>query len=410
MHHALCDGHCFLSIIKDMRYTVLQVITRLANGGAEESVMDCIIELAKRGVYCDLAVGKEFVPNTLEKFPLPKECTIHRIPHLVRRVSPVNDLLALRELRALITNKDYTIVHTHTSKAGILGRLAAHRARAPIVVGSIHGISFPRSAGLLRHAYQYLEKRTARISDALVCVGEDLKAIYTQAGIGDAARYEVIYTGMNLDAFHAVHGASAEARIKARERLSLPQDLNTTVLANIGRLQGSKNQRALIAMLPKILKQCPSVHVVLIGDGPEEQRLKSYARDLGLLQHVSFAGYVQNIWDVMSACDMHCFTSLNEGLPRVLVQTAAAGIANISYDVEGAAEIIVDGRSGYIVPTGDEADFVERVRQLVENPRLRAQFGKAGMRIADERWSLAKLGNETQALYEKLLRQKGMLE
>lgn len=396
-----------------MQYTVLHVITRLTNGGAEESVMDTIIEIAKQGVYCDLAIGRELVSNTLEKFPLPEKCTIHRIPHLVRKVSPVYDMRALKELRTLIEKQNYTIVHTHTSKAGILGRFAARCVLAPIVVGSIHGISFPRSAGLMRHVYKYLEKRAAQLSDALVYVGEDIKSIYIQAGIGDAKHYEVIYTGMNLDAFRAVHAAPTEERVKARRRLSLPEDLNTIVLANIGRLQRSKNQRALISMLPKIVQACSSVHVVFIGDGPEEKKLKKHAHSLGMQSYITFAGYVQNIWEVMSACDIHCFMSRRnkgcEGLPRVLVQTSAAGIANISYDAEGVSEIITDGVNGYVIPSHDEKTFVEKMVQLIRNKKIRAQFGKVGTRIADERWSLTKLGTDTKALYEKLLQQKGML-
>ncbi len=395
-----------------MRYTVLHIVTRLANGGAEESVMDTVIELAKRGVRCDLAIGQELILSTLEKFPLPKECTIHRIPHLVRKVSPVDDIRGLKELQTLITKQNYTIVHTHTSKAGILGRFAAQHAATPIIIGSIHGISFPHSAGLLRYGYKYLENRAAKLSDALVCVGEDIKNIYIQAGIGEAKQYEVIYTGMNLDVFRAVHGASTEERIKARKRLSLPEELNTIVLASIGRLQRSKNQHALITMLPKIIRACPSVHVVFLGDGPEEQKLKKYAQSLHMHPYITFAGYVQNIWDVMSACDIHCFMSQRnkgcEGLPRVLVQTSAAGIANISYDVEGVSEIIRDGVSGYVIPSNDEKVFIEKLLQLIRNKNIREQFGNVAMRIADERWSLDKLGTDTKALYEKLLKQKGI--
>ncbi len=382
----------------------LHVITRLANGGAEESVMDQILQLAKKNIYCDIAIGKELISNTLIKFPLPNTCHIHRIPHLIRNIHPLYDIRALQELTTLITNNQYTIVHTHASKAGIIGRYAAYKSQTPIIIGNIHGISFPKSSGILSYIYKILEKKTARISDALICVGEDIKSIYLQAGIGTPSLYSVIYTGMDLSPFHSIYKLSHTQKQTIRKNLGIP--LGAIVLSYIGRLDKSKNQCALIHMMTKIVRRFPKTLLCLVGDGPHEASLKKLVKKLKLENHIHFFGYIQNVWKLMPVFDIHCFTSLREGLPRVLVQTSAAGIPTVSYEIEGAHEIIKHNQSGYIIEKNNRNAFIHHLCALIKDTSLRKTFAKSATQCADSRWSLNQLGEKTQDIYKQLLAQK----
>lgn len=393
-----------------MNYKCLHIITRLANGGAEETVFDLILQLAERGIYCDLGVGKECAPEIVKKYSLPKQCTMHHIPHLVRNPHPYNELVAIREIRKLIRDNNYTIVQTHGSKAGVLGRIAAHKEKVPVIIGMIHGISFPPAMNIVaRTLYKMLEQYTATLSNSLVCVGEDMKQQYIDARIGTSAQYRVIYTGMNLEPFRLVAIQRLQEydththiyKEKACSAFNLPHD--KIIIGSIGRLEDRKNQKALIAMMPTLLSRDSNIHLCLIGDGPNEDMLEKLVQSLHLEDHVSFLGYVPRVWEVLPALDIHCMVSLWEGLPRVLVQTSAAGIPNICYQVDGAWEIIKHDYSGYIISRDDSIDFVDKVCTLVNDNTKRIQFGSMATELADERWSLEAFASHTQALYDSLM-------
>lgn len=396
-----------------MHYKCLHIITRLANGGAEETLFDLVLQLAKNGIYCDIAVGREQAPDVLEKFDLPDKCTIHTIPHLVRNPKPLYEILGVREIRLLIRKHTYNIVQTHGSKAGILGRIAAHKEKVPLIIGMIHGIAFPPALGLpARLLYKNIERYAATISDALVCVGEDMKKKYIEAKVGKEEQYSVIYTGMRLEQFFAIAShsdfdsqASSLAdtkRKKILETFHIPHDDKTIILGSIGRLEDRKNQTALISMLPKLLEYHP-VHLCLIGDGPNFSILQAYAVQLGVANHITFTGYVSDVTEILPLIDIHCMVSLWEGLPRVLVQTSAAGIPNVCYEVDGAWEIVKHNVSGFIVEHGDEETYIQRLLELMENPTQRQSFGKEASLLADTRWSLDTFGKETIALYQQYL-------
>lgn len=385
-------------------YKCLHLITRLANGGAEETVFDLILELAKQEIYCDLAVGKESSLEILEKYPLPSECKIYTITHMVRNPHPCYEILAIKEIRTLIQANNYTIVQTHGSKAGILGRIAAYKEHVPVIIGMIHGISFPLAmAWPARMLYKNLERYVAKKSSALVCVGEDMKKKYIAAKIGAPHQYSVIYTGMRLNNFSNVKNRGDKERQDSRKRFSMPTDLHTIVIGSIGRLENRKNQKALISMMPKILQTNSKVHLCIIGDGPNLSMLSTLAENLGIKNNISFTGYVKDIWNVLNAVDIHCMTSLWEGLPRVLVQTSAAGLPNVCYEVDGVWEIIKDKESGFIVNYGDEQTYINNLLSLINDTEKRKSFGHLATKLADDRWSLEKFGYDMQKLYDSLL-------
>ena len=382
-----------------MNIKCLHVITRLANGGAEETVLDLITELATRGIYCDLAVGAECINTVLDRYSLPTQCKIHRIPHLMRSPRPVYELLALQELRSLIRSQQYNIVQTHGSKAGVLGRIAAHKEKVPVVIGMLHGLAFPpRVRKILRGVYKALEKYVAKLSTVLISVGEDLKQTYIDEGIGTEKQYHVIY-GMPLEKFSKIALASYDGNVTqrkhdARVAFNLPTDKDCVILGTIARIEDTKNHKELIAMLPHIIAQAPHIHLCIIGDGPYFDAVKAQVEKLGVANHVSFIGYINRIWEILPALDIHCLVSLQEGLPRVFVQTASAGLPNICYQVNGAHEAIKNNESGFVVDSGDRAAFIEKLVYLASNKDVRIAFGKKASEIAESNWSLDTFGKE----------------
>lgn len=389
----------------------LQIITRIANGGAEEVVFDLIVELAKHGIDSDLMIGQEAGQDNssldvLHRWALPKSCNVYTIPHLVRNPKPLYEVRALKEIRTRIREHQYTIVHTHGSKAGILGRIAAHREKVPVIIATIHGISFPSKMKLpFQMLFKSLERYTAKFSDALICVGEDMRNKYLAAKVGVPEQYWVI-NGMRLNQFTEKAYATQEQRRRARVAYGLPENLHTIVLGSIGRLENRKNQKALVAMLPKLIEKTPDIHLCLVGDGPNLDTLQGLAQSYGVADKITFLGYVSDVWNMLPALDIHCMVSLWEGLSRTMVQTAAAGLPNICYEVDGAWEVIFHNESGYIIERDNEDQYISHLVTLITEKKLRAQFGKKAVECTDKKWSLDTFGKDVAHLYTTLLDSK----
>ena len=379
---------------------VTHVITRLIVGGAQENTVASVLGLrSKPGLEVNLISGPTTGPEgSIESLVAPAPQLLTVVPELVRPVHPWYDLLALRRLTALFRSQQPDIVHTHSGKAGFLGRLAAHRAGVPVIVHTIHGPSFGRFQGPLANAlFLSAERYAGKFTTHFVTVARAMSEQYLAAGIGRPPIYTRIFSGFPLEPF-----LSARDDPDLRLRLGLgPGDF---VLGKIARLFKLKGHADLLAVAPHLVTRCPQTKFLLVGDGPWRERIETAARKRGLGQHFIFAGLVPpaEIPRYVALMDALVHLSRREGLPRALPQALAAARPVVAYECDGAREICLDNETGFLIPPGDLSRLTERLVRLARDGVLRARFGRRGQQLVKLWFPVERMVDELHALYVKL--------
>lgn len=382
---------------------VTHIITRLVVGGAQENTIATVLGLhAKPEVKVHLISGPTTGPEgSLENrvAAVPDLLTI--VPPLVRPVHPWQDWLALRQLTRLLREQQPDIVHTHSGKAGILGRLAAARAKVPVIIHHIHGPSFGSFQGPLANfiftaAERYAGKRTTHF----VCSAQAMTKLYLAADIGRPENYTRVWSGFEIEPF-----LRATNDLSLREKLHIPRD--AFVIGKIARLFPLKGHDDLLNVFPKILPECPQAHLLLVGDGLLRPQLEARVRALKLADKVTFTGLVPpgDVPRYVGLMDCLVHLSSREALARALPQALAAGKPVIAYDYDGANEICLDGQTGFLVRCGHENAVVERLLLLARNPQLRAELGTRGRQLVRENFPVAQMVETFYRLYQDLLAQ-----
>ncbi len=379
---------------------VLHVITRLIRGGADENTAITVerMDPARWDSWILAGRGSEtsgFAPRIRERTRV--------LPELVRDPDPMRDLVALAKLTRLLARERWDLVHTHTAKAGFLGRIAARAARVPHVVHTLHGVTFHEHVPApVRRFYVLLERLAARRCDVLVTVGEDVKRKYLAEGIGRPEQYVTIASGMDTAPFHAARAQPAANRDPVRAELGLgPQDV---AVGMVSRLEPRKGWTYLLDAASRLAADFPAMRIVVVGEGAQRAGLEDAVRGRGLAGRVVFAGYREDVARVVAAFDVAVLTSLWEGLPRVLVQYALMEKPIVTFDVEGAREVVEEGRTGWVVPSRDVDALVARLRPLLGDADLRAACGRRGRERVGSRWDADRMIARLEELYDAVRR------
>ena len=379
---------------------VIHVITRLIVGGAQENTVASVLGLrAKPGWDVTLVAGPARGPEgSLEALFAGRPGSLTMVPELVRPIQPWNDCLAWHKLTRLFRARRPDIVHTHSGKAGILGRLAAARARVPLIVHTIHGPSFGCFQGRLANsAFRAAERYAARVTSRFVVVAQAMQQQYLAAGIGRPDQYTRILSGFGLEPFLR---SANDLQLRARLGLA-PDDL---VIGKIARLFKLKGHDDLLEIAPELVRRCPRVRFLLVGDGPWRGRLEARVRSLGLERQVVFAGLVapDAIAPLVGIMDLVVHLSLREGLPRALPQALAAARPVVAYDCDGAGEVCLENETGFLVRPGDLAGLRDRLLRLATEPALRQRLGRRGQQFVRERFDVQRMVDDLQQLYLRL--------
>ena len=323
---------------------------------------------------------------------------LRRAPDLVRPVHPWRDWNAFWQLTRLLRELSPDLVHTHSGKAGILGRLAARYVGVPLVVHTIHGPSFGGFQGVAANqVFRAAELCAARFTTHFVVVAEAMARQYQQAGIGQPGQFTRIFSGFPLEPFLA---ARNDASLRARFGLS-PDDL---VVGKIARLFELKGHDDLFAVAPALVAECPRLKFLLVGDGPWRQRFESLTQSLGLGRHFVFAGLVppSQMPALVGLMDILVHLSRREGLARALPQALAAARPVVAYDCDGAGEVCRENETGFLVPPGDWARLQQRVLELARDASLRERLGRRGQSLVQAWFSVEKMVDDLIMLYRKL--------
>jgi len=386
---------------------VTHIITRLVIGGAQENTLATVAGLRQKpGLELKLISGPTTGPEgSLENEAKQVSGLLTIVPELVRPVHPLKDYIALGKLEKILREQKPDIVHTHSGKAGILGRLAAGRAGIPIIIHHIHGPSFGNfQSAPANWLFTAAEKYAGRVTTHFFCSADAMTKLYLAAGIGNPSMYTRIFSGFDLEPF--INATNDPA---LRRRLGLAED--HFVIGKVGRLFRLKGHADLISAFAKILPQIPHARLLLVGDGLLRSELENQARGLGVWDKVIFTGLVPpgEVAKYMGVMDCLAHLSYREALSRALPQALAAAKPVIAYDFDGADEVCLENQTGFVVRTGDTGAVAERLLQFAGDVGLREKFGRAGRAFVKENFSVEKMVDDQYDVYMKLVARKSQI-
>lgn len=384
-----------------MSMRVLHPITRLIIGGAQENTILTATLLDETEWDVTVLSGPQTgSEGSLIEAAYDRGLTLEIEPTLVREIHPVKDAITFLRLIRFMRKGNYTIVHTHSSKAGILGRWAAKLAGVPIIVHTVHGWGHhERQHPLVRAVYIALEKLTLPITDKLIVVSSLNIEKGLADGIGAAKDYVVIRSGIELERF----GHPTVPCIETRTTWGIPEDAQ--VVGTVTRLSPQKAPLDFIKAAATVLESYPETWFVMVGDGPLHADVKALATELGISQQLVLTGLRRDVPELMAAFDIFVLSSLWEGLPRVLPQAMASGLPIVATACDGSAEAVTDGENGYLVPPGKPAALAAQIKRLLHDPLTAKRMGVTGRSRVDE-FSDRRMVEQIAMLYRQLIEQK----
>ena len=389
------------------RVRVLRVIARLNMGGPALHVAYLSDGLRDRGydttlVAGSLALGEESMAVVAERLGVP----IVTIPELHREISPLLDLRAAYRLADLIREVRPQILHTHTAKAGTIGRLAARLlgdAGPPIVVHTFHGHVLRGYFDPVRStAFRLLERWLARRTTALIAVSPEVRDDLVSLGVAPQEKFTVVRLGIELD--ERVGSDSDGPRADTRRALGIPAD--RFVVGWIGRMTGVKRTDDVLLAVRALRERGVDTVLCMVGDGPDRDAVERRAHQLGIVRDSLFLGYQEEVASYYAAFDALILPSANEGTPVSAIEALGGGRPVVATRVGGVPDVVRDGIDGFLVEPGDVDAMAERLSALAADPPLRHRMGEAGRASVHERYSVERLLNDVDALYRRLLAAK----
>jgi len=376
------------------RPKVVHLITRLELGGAQQNTLYCAEHHDRSRFEVGLWAGEG---GRLDAQARRLDDTDVRIlPWLVHPIAPLRDVAAVMRLAKLF--KDVELLHTHSSKAGILGRAAARLAGVPAVVHTVHGWSFNDvQPAVTRRFYVESERAAARVTDRIVCVARSDQTRGLAAGIGDPSQYRILRSGIDPSSYRPPPGA------RDRLRAAIGAAPNEVVVGSIANFKPQKAPLDLVEAARLARLREPRLRFFVAGDGEQRPEVERAIADAGLGSHFHLLGWRDDVPELLAAMDIFLLTSLFEGLPRVVLQAMAAGVPVVATDTGGVAEVVVPGVSGVLVARARPDAAAEAVLALAGDAVLRrALADAAGARLGAE-FDIRRMLTDLEALYDDVL-------
>lgn len=380
----------------------MHISTRLILGGSQENTVLSCEGQAARGHDVSLVFGPIYGPegSLLDRVRAHGGIEPIETPHLVRQLAPIRDLRCRRDLRRIIRDRKPDVVHTHSSKAGILGRAAAWSERVPCVIHTIHGLAFHPYQSRWRNAiYIRAERWAARRCHRILCVADAMREQALAAGIGRREQYATVYSGMEVERF--LEPGVDRARVRAELGLA-PDDF---VVGTIARLAELKGHDDLLDALGPMMREHAHLKLLWVGDGWWRDRLLGRVSEMGLREQVLTVGLVPSeaIPKYLQAMDVLAHPSYREGLPRAVTQALLSAVPAIAYDVDGAREVCIDGTTGRLVAPGDCTGLAAATHELMMDAALRDRMGRAGRERCRRQFAAEKMVEDLETIYAAVL-------
>ncbi len=371
-------------------------------GGAQENTLYTVEGLNRLGGWETLLVTGPAIGPEGELLNRARRTgvRVELVDSMRRAINPVRDAAAYFAIKRILARERPEVVHTHSSKAGILGRAAAAAVGVGVVVHTIHGLPFhPYQNRLVNRAYVALEKWAARRSDHIITVCDAMIEKAVAAGVADPEKFTTIYSGMEVDSFLK----AASTRDEVRNRFGVPPGV--PLVGKVARLFDLKGHEFLIKAMPAVLERFPDTKFLFVGDGILKDELEGQARALGVADSIVFAGLVEpdEVPRMIGAMDLLVHCSLREGLARVLPQALLAGVPVISYDIDGAREVVFPGCTGWLLPPESVAELSAAVVEALSDPAKAREMAGRGREFCMENFTVEKMVERINALYDSLL-------
>jgi len=367
---------------------ILQIITTSKWGGAQRVCYDLAVNLAKRGFHVDVACA----PGGLLVDKLSRRnIRVYTTPFLKEYVSVFNDLKTIYFLYSLIKNKRYQIVHCHSTKAGVLGRIAARMAKTPKIYFTVHGWSFYRwerkksiKYRLAKKIAIIIERIVGKFTHKIVCVSESDKNEGLKNKIAPESKFLIIKNGINF----VVQNSNRKFS-------------NTIKIGSVARASYQKRPDLFFKIAKQLLREYESLQFIWIGGGVLLKEFKKLIKENKLQNKILAVGQksTKEVKKLLSTFDIFVLTSQWEGLPIALIEAMFARKPIVAFDVGGVKELVKDGFNGYLIPFENLALFKEKLVTLILNSELRKKMGENGYKFAKKNFTLERMINKYQRLY-----------
>ncbi|MBI3548017.1 MAG: glycosyltransferase family 4 protein [Elusimicrobia bacterium] len=379
---------------------VAHLITRLDFGGAQQNTLHTVSHLDPDRYEVLLIAGEGGLLDDEARqlsSARARPFALRFVPSLVREVDPLRDAAALLQLRQILADTRPDVVHTHSSKAGILGRLAARLAGHPALLHTYHGFGFhPLQAPAVRAAYVALERLCAGLSDCSVFVSEANREEAARLGIV-SPRTELIRSGVRLADYPALLAD------KGAKKASLGCRMHKPLVVSVGNLKPQKNPEAFVGVVERCAKEVPEANWLFVGDGPLRGRIEGRLVARGLSSKVFFPGWRKDTAEILAAADVFVLTSLWEGLPRALVEAMKSGLPSVCFATDGVRDLVRDGENGFLVSAGDEAAMAAKVVRLLKDAALAKAIGAEASKSVGREFDIDEMVRRQEKLYNTLV-------
>jgi glycosyltransferase involved in cell wall biosynthesis len=384
---------------------ILRIIARLNIGGPAIHTILLSRELNRIGYHTILVKGSEGqTEGNMIDLAEAKGVKPVVIPELGREIGFKNDLIALYKIYKLIKKEKPDIVHTHTAKAGTLGRVAAWIARVPVILHTFHGHVLTGYFGRVKSwVFVQIEKLLARTSTKVITLSDELKRELIDMGIGDVRKIEVVPLGLELKQFFE----NEKHRGEFKKELGLPED--TLLVSIIGRLVQIKGHVYFLETAKRVSSESgvqSPVKFLIVGDGELREELEEYAKELDIVNSVIFTGFRKDLSRIYADIDILMLTSINEGTPVSIIEAMASGKPVIATGVGGVPSLVKDGINGFMVKPGDINALSDATIRLLKDPELRVKMGKEGQRIVYPYYDISELVERVDHLYKQIITEK----
>lgn len=385
---------------------VIHIITRLDMGGsAQNTLLTCMGLSEKYNVILAHGLSHESHMTEAESRSVArfvakaenKGVNVIPLSALIRKINPFQDLRAFISLWRLIIREKPAIVHTHSSKAGILGRWAAKMAGVCFIVHTPHGhVFYGHFGSMTSRLFLLVEKFSALITDCMIALTEGEKKEYIKLSISRLTSIETIHSGVDINRY-------MKTRIKTEEKkISLGLNPKKLVVGTVGWLLSIKGPMVLLKAMGRIWQKHSDVELVYVGKGEIEEELKAEAIRMGVSDSVTFLGWRDDVHEIMPVFDLFVLPSLNEGMGRVLVEAMASGKPVVGSNVGGIPDLIKNGHNGFLVEPGDEIDLSVAIEKVLTDAKMRDEMGRKGKTMV-RNFGVEKMVEKIDDLYATLL-------